>query len=138
MAGTLQYLFMNMLLHDFSLHSRLRPLARVMLAVLTAAWLMLALQPCAMAMSAMEDCEQCPSSEAGITMQAGCVSSASCVARQDWQQTSPLGITLLAPALPVMLTWYAPPPPLITLVAVPLPPHYIPSPPFQRFDRLHI
>lgn len=137
MAGTVQYPVMNTLACDSSLHSRLRPLARTMLAVLTAAWLMLALQPCAMAMSAMEDCEQCPPSEAGLTAQTGCVSSASCVARQDWQQTAPVGIAPLTPALLSTLAWYEAPP-VVTSAAVFPPPDYILPPPFQRFDRLHI
>lgn len=137
MAGTVQYFIMNTLAREFSLHSCLRPLARAMLAVLTAAWLMLALQPCAMAMSAMEDCEQCPPSELGFTVQTGCLSPASCVARQDWQQTAPVGIAPLAPALPSTLAWYEAPP-LVAPAVVSPPPDYILPPPFQRFDRLHI
>ncbi|MDP1708226.1 MAG: hypothetical protein Q8L89_04085 [Gammaproteobacteria bacterium] len=122
---------------EMSLRSSLRPLTRAVLTLLTAAWLMLALQPCAMAMSAMDDCEQCPPSEAGLTAQTGCVSSASCVARQDWQQTAPVGITPLTPALPSTLAWYEALP-VVTSAAVFPPPDYILPPPFQRFDRLHI
>lgn len=128
---------MNTLSCEMNLRSSLRPVTRAMLALLTAAWLMLALQPCAMAMGAMDDCEQCPPSEAGIKAQAGCLSSASCAARQDWQHTVPAGIVPLMPSLPSVLAWYEAPP-VVLRVAVVSPPEHIVSPPLQRFERLRI
>ena len=127
---------MTLLVHPFPLRNRLRPLTRSVLTLLTAAWLMLALQPCAMAMPAMEDCEQCPSPETGMMLQTECLASASCVARQDWQHTQPMGMTPLTPALPFTLAWYEAPPSLHRLL-YPTPAYILP-PPFQRFDRLHI
>lgn len=115
---------------------RLRPLARGLLTLLTAAWLMLALQPCAMAM-AMDDCEQCPPSDTGLAVQAGCLSSASCAARQDWQQTVPTGITLPVPSLLPALAWYEAPPAAARAAALPTPVFIVP-PLSQRFDRLRI
>lgn len=119
---------------------RLRPLARAVLTVLTAAWLMLALQPCAMAgpcaMSMPQDCAQCPMPDTGVTAQADGITMASCASMDDRQLVNPAAVTPVTPALPILLSWIAPPYPPAVVVFTP--PDYVAPSPLLRFGSLRI
>ena len=119
-----------------SFRHRLHPVARAVLTLLTAAWLMLALQPCAMAEPcAMPDCVECQP-DSGVTAQTDGVTAASCAAMQDRQPMNPAGVTSVTATLPAVLSWHAPPYPPAAIVSTP--PDYVTPSPLVRFGSLRI